>query len=211
MLLFLDTTSPLPEFSIIEDNKIVYSKKIIINNDEKMSDSIIPTYISIDNKFSLSNKLKCLIINVGPGSYTALRVGISFFLGLSISKKIPIKAITSYDLFHYSIDSDKINKTAIFLTSGNNQNFICLYDFKNKNYKISKFDQNFNLSKIVENKITYIVSNSNLVTSYIKIENIQYDEQSFKELVLQNIESILLLPNNEIIEPIYISNNKILN
>ena len=50
MILFLDTVSPLPEFSIIEEDKIIYTKKIILNNNEKMSDSIIQCYLSLEKK-----------------------------------------------------------------------------------------------------------------------------------------------------------------
>ena len=36
------------------------------------------------------------------------------------------------------------------------------------------------------------------------------DYSDFKKIVLQHVKAILLLPRQEIIEPIYISNNKIL-
>ena len=38
MILFLDTVSPLPEFCLIEDNKIIFSNQILSNQSEKMSD-----------------------------------------------------------------------------------------------------------------------------------------------------------------------------
>ena len=78
MILFLDTVSPLPEFSLIGDNKIIFSKKIINNHHEKMSDYLIKSYTDLE-KFSLDQKLENLIINIGPGSYTSLRIGIAFF------------------------------------------------------------------------------------------------------------------------------------
>ena len=211
MFLFLDTASPLPEFSIIEDNKIIYSERIIKNIDERMSDNIIQCYMSINARFSLSKKLKFLIINTGPGSYTALRLGISFFSGLSISLKIPIKSIPSYDLFRFNIEVDKLNSTAIFLSSANRQNFICLYDIKNREYKVIKFDEKFNLSNIVNYRINNIVTNCHLVGEFIKLKNIKFEKKNFKELVLKNIKTILLLPDDDIIKPIYISNNEILN
>ena len=79
MILFLDTVSPLPEFSLIADNKIIFSKKIINHHNEKMSDYLIKSYTDLEKKFSLDQKLENLIINIGPGSYTSLRIGIAFF------------------------------------------------------------------------------------------------------------------------------------
>ena len=55
MILFLDTVSPLPEFSIIEDNKIIYSKEIMSNSDKKMSDYIIPAYVDLEKNFLINN------------------------------------------------------------------------------------------------------------------------------------------------------------
>ena len=51
MILFLDTVSSLPEFSLIDDNKIIFSKKILKNSFDKMSDSIIPSYLELEKKF----------------------------------------------------------------------------------------------------------------------------------------------------------------
>ena len=42
-------------------------------------------------------------------------------------------------------------------------------------------------------------------------KNIKQNVLSFKEIVLTNLKSILDMPKQNIIEPIYISNNKILN
>ena len=48
MLLFLDLISPLPEFSIIEENKLIFNKKINENTEEKLSDNIFNKYLEID-------------------------------------------------------------------------------------------------------------------------------------------------------------------
>ncbi len=88
MLLFLDVISPLPEFFLIEDNKVIFSRKIIENTSEKLSDNILETYIQIDKDLNLSKNLKKISITIGPGSYTSLRVGAAFISGLYISKNL---------------------------------------------------------------------------------------------------------------------------
>jgi len=40
MLLFLDVISPIPEFLLIEDNKVILQRKIINKESEKLSDNI---------------------------------------------------------------------------------------------------------------------------------------------------------------------------
>jgi hypothetical protein len=51
MFLFLDVVSPIPEFHLIKDKKIIVSIKIIENNDEKLSDTIIPKYLKISKTY----------------------------------------------------------------------------------------------------------------------------------------------------------------
>ena len=75
--------------------------------------------------------LKLLLTNTGPGSYTALRVGISFLSGLSVSKNIKLKGIPCCDLISYVIPREKLNSSGIYINSSNNQNFICFFSNNN--------------------------------------------------------------------------------
>ena len=90
MILFLDTVSPLPVFSVIKENKVIKSIQILKNNSNKISDCIIPAYFTLQNQLQINDKIEKLIVCTGPGSFTALRVGIAFMYGLSISKKISL-------------------------------------------------------------------------------------------------------------------------
>ena len=212
MILFLDTVSPLPEFSIIEDNKIIYSKEILSNGSIKMSDCIIPAYLELEKKFSLNSNLRHLITNTGPGSYTALRVGISFLSGLSLAKKINLIGLSCLDILLYIIDQSQIKSAAIFISSSNNQNFIYTYDPYQNLFKVKKIDNNSEELKLENNLLKIIFSNSELgLKQFNFFGNIEYKTISFNEIVSLNIKKILSLPKHDIIEPIYISNNKVLN
>ena len=209
MILFLDTVSPLPEFSLIGDNKIIFSKKIINNHHEKMSDYLIKSYTDLEKKFSLDQKLENLIINIGPGSYTSLRIGIAFFSGLSLSYQIDLKGIPCVDFYKYLISKDDLLLTGIYIHSANNQKFICIYDQKKEYYNIHKIEsfneiENFKIKKVISNT-ELNKNNSNL------FKNIKYQSISFKEIIIKNLDAIMRLESPKIIEPIYISNNKILN
>ena len=209
MILFLDTVSPLPEFSLIGDNKIIFSKKIINNHHEKMSDYLIKSYTDLEKKFSLDQKLESLIINIGPGSYTSLRIGIAFFSGLSMSYQIDLKGIPCVDFYKYVISKDDLLFTGIYIHSANNQKFICIYDQKKEYYNIHKIEsfneiENFKIKKVISN-IELNNNNSNF------FKNIKYQSISFKEIIIKNLDAIMKLESPKIIEPIYISNNKILN
>ena len=209
MILFLDTVSPLPEFSLIADNKIIFSKKIINNHHEKMSDYLIKSYTDLEKKFSLDQKLENLIINIGPGSYTSLRIGIAFFSGLSMSYQIDLKGIPCVDFYKYVISKDDLLFTGIYIHSANNQKFICIYDQKKEYYNIHKIES---FNEIENFKINKVVSNTELNNNNPNpFKNIKYQSISFKEIIIKNLDAIMRLESPKIIEPIYISNNKILN
>ena len=212
MILFLDTVSPLPKFSIIKDNKIVKSIHILDKNSNKISDSLITKFLKLKQVLIKNDKINKLIVCNGPGSYTALRIGIAFMYGLSITQNIPLIGISAIDILNMIISKNKKNKTLILLFSSNNQNFICKYSIKKNKYLIKKFN------KISENNINeykdyiYCVSN-NKVPKQIKERLVLKDsyEEDFSNIINLNIDKIKLWKNNEIIEPIYISDNKILN
>lgn len=209
MILFLDTVSPLPEFSLIGDNKIIFSKKIINNHHEKMSDYLIKSYTDLEKKFSLDQKLENLIINIGPGSYTSLRIGIAFFSGLSMSYQIDLKGIPCVDFYKYVISKDDLLLTGIYIHSANNQKFICIYDEKKEYYNIHKIES---FNEIENFKIKKVISNTELNKNNSNFfKNIKYQSISFKEIIIKNLDAIMRLESPKIIEPIYISNNKILN
>ena len=64
MFLFLDVASPIPEFHLIKDKKIVYSIKIKNNIDQKLSDLLIPTYLDINNTYKLFKNIYRVIKNM---------------------------------------------------------------------------------------------------------------------------------------------------
>ena len=201
MFLFLDVVSPIPEFHIIDDKKIIYSVKIIDNADQKLSDHIIPTYLKINNVYKLSKNIKKLIITIGPGSYTALRVGSSFIAGLSYSMNLPVSVISTETIYKY-LNYPNL-QIGIYFESSNNQKFFSYkkdldfyhHKIENNKYSIPEFVSlvffNLNIPKFIDNKI--------------KLEAF-----SLKQIIINNL-NLLEFSKDEIIKPIYISNNSILN
>ena len=201
MFLFLDVASPISEFHLINDKKIIDSIKITNKTDQKLSDLLIPTYLQIDNDYNLSKKLKKLIITIGPGSYTALRVGASFIAGLSQSMDLPVAVISTKTIYKYLSDTNK--QIGIYFESSNNQKFF-LYQKNSEYINVKIENQNF----VIPELISYIFYNLGL-PKFIdnKIKSKMF---SIKMNVLENLEK-LEFNKNLIIKPIYISNNSILN
>ena len=201
MFLFLDVASPISEFHLINDKKIIDSIKITNKTDQKLSDLLIPTYLKIDNDYNLSKKLKKLIITIGPGSYTALRVGASFIAGLSQSMDLPVAVISTKTIYKYLSDNNK--QIGIYFESSNNQKFF-LYQKNSEYINVKIENQNFVIPELIS-YIFYNLGLPNFIDNKIKSEMF-----SIKMNVLENLEK-LEFNKNLIIKPIYISNNSILN
>tara|TARA_Y100000590_G_C15668128_1_gene995267 strand:- start:1062 stop:1676 length:615 start_codon:yes stop_codon:yes gene_type:complete len=204
MILFLDIISPIPEFAVIEDNKFIFSSKLITSKYPKLSDNIISRYSKMNNKLDLDKKLKAIIITTGPGSYTSLRVGISFVLGLSFSYNVKIAGISLKDLMCYENNKKYLG---IYLMSANNQKFIC-YKSNKKNFNYIKLEDR----KIFDSKI--FNKNTLLYYNHIPLDlsslNIKQKKYEIKKNILKNLK-LIKYNHSSILKPIYISNNKILN
>jgi tRNA A37 threonylcarbamoyladenosine modification protein TsaB len=201
MFLLLDVASPIPEFHLINDKKIIDSLKIIDSNDQKLSDLLIPTYLEIDTAYKLSDNLKKLIITIGPGSYTALRVGASFIAGLSQSMNLPVSAVSTLTIHNHL--SEPSNHIGIYFESSNKQKF---FSYK-KNYQFihEKID---NMSYVMPKSVFKVIYNLTLPDFINK--NTQSEIFSIKNNVIENLDK-LEFDKDLIIKPIYISNNTILN
>ena len=212
MILFLDTVSPSPTFTVFKDHKVIHSIHILNENSNKISDSIIPVFLKLQKESQLDDKIKKLVVCTGPGSYTSLRVGIAFMYGISYSKKIPLIGITCFDLFQYATPQSNVKNTLMFICSSNDQNFISLYSNQDNKYLIKKLDYKLQSTSIDYNRYNYSISNHKLPLNIIKTFNLNnHREINLAEIVKTNLKNITSLSINNIIKPIYISDNKILN
>jgi len=213
MILFLDTVSPLPVFSIIKENKIIKSIQILNKNSKKISDCIVPAYLTLQNQLKINDKIKKLIVCTGPGSFTALRVGIAFMYGLSVSKKISLIGISCVDLLQFAVPKLNEKTTLMIICSSNDQNFIAISSSnENGKYLINKIDAKLHSTNIDFNQYSHYISNSKLSSNIIKILGLHICRQvNLTEIIRSNLNNVLLLPMKSIIEPIYISDNKIFN
>ncbi len=203
MLLFLDIISPIPEFCVIDDNKVILKEKIIQNETDRLSDNIIHSYIGIDKRLNLTQNLKKISTTIGPGSYTSLRVGSAFISGLMISRKIPYYPLSIEDILNFNSKKSSKNNLGVFIKSSNNQEFLC-YKNEDNEMEYNKIENNkYSIPKHIE----LILFNKTEINENNKLEQIQF---SFFEEFYKNYTN-LTFKKNIIIKPIYISNNQLLN
>ncbi len=203
MLLFLDIISSIPEFCVIDDNKIILQQKITQSETDKLSDNIIHSYIEIDKQLNLTKNLKKISTTIGPGSYTSLRVGSAFISGLMISRNIPYYPLTIEDIINFKAIKHSKKNLGVFITSSNNQKFIC-YKIKDNKMEYYKIENN---KYSIPNHIDFILYNESKINENNKLKQMKF---SFFEEFYTNYNNFNF-KKNIIIEPIYISNNQLLN
>ena len=203
MLLFLDIISPIPEFCVIDDNKVIVQEKIIQNETDRLSDNIIQSYIAIDKRLNLTQNLKKISTTIGPGSYTSLRVGSAFVSGLMISRKIPYYPLTIDDILNFISKKYYKKNLGVFITSSNDQQFLC---YKNKD-NVMEYNKIENNKCSIPKHIELILFNRTEINQNNQLEQIQF---SFFEEFYKNYNN-LTFKKNIIIKPIYVSNNQLLN
>ena len=157
--------------------------------------------IYLNISVSYASNIKKLIITIGPGSYTALRVGASFIAGLSQSMTLSVTTVSIENIYDNLQDNDA--QIGVYFESSNNQKFFTYkkkLDFfhekvENENYILPK-----NISRVFYNN------------KYPKFrDNKLYTESfSIKKIILKNLDKIKF-KKNIIIKPLYVSNNAILN
>ena len=203
MLLFLDVISSIPEFCVIDDNKVILQEKITKHETDRLSDNIIQSYIEIDKRLNLTKNLKKISTTIGPGSYTSLRVGSAFISGLMISRKIPYYPLSIEDILNFNSEKFSKKNLGVFITSSNNQQFLC---YKNKD-KVMEYNKIENNKCSIPKHIELIFFNKTKINENNKLEQIQF---SFFKEFYENYNN-LTFKKNIIIKPIYISNNQLLN
>ncbi len=107
-ILAIDTSGPITFCSVRDDKGSFFSETRTRNQaDEPNSESISEVISSVLKRANLESKdLKALVYGEGPGSFTGLRIGLSFLKGISFAHKIPLIGISSLKAFAYEFKGE---------------------------------------------------------------------------------------------------------
>ena len=100
-ILAIETSSNICGISLIENGTLIDS---IDKDKSKQHAEVLPQLyqeLQIKTNFSLSN-IDALAVSIGPGSFTGLRIGLSFTKGLAFTKNLPIIPISTMMALAYN-------------------------------------------------------------------------------------------------------------
>ena len=131
--LAVDTSSKLCSVAILEDKNLI--KKLELDNGLTHSETLMPLIQQLLNECSLSlNNINLLVSDIGPGSFTGIRIGVSSCKAFSDSLNIPCVGISSLEVLAYNIQNDGIICSTI--DCKNNNCYFALYELNSGNYNV---------------------------------------------------------------------------
>lgn len=191
----IECSTSICSMSSFHDNKLIN----VIDSDDGFnhSESLPIFYKSIAQDFkSKKRNIDYFVISIGPGSFTSLRISLSFVKGLAFANKIPILPVQS--LISLNLGATNLKK-----------HYIVIDSYKDKCF-IQKFDNHRALSNPSILKISNLKNLKHPVYGFSKnIKKSNYIKPSsllVGEYIIRNHEALLKKYKNDI-TPIYLSNN----
>jgi len=112
-ILSIETSSNICGISLISKGKCVH---IIEEDSNKKHAEILPEfYFKLQNSTGfILDDIDAIAISIGPGSFTGLRIGLSFAKGLAFSKSLPIIPISTMMSLAYSLKENSPDMGIIY-------------------------------------------------------------------------------------------------
>lgn len=132
-ILCIDTSSKLCSVAILEDQTLL--KKIELDNGLTHSEILLVLIQQILQDLNLSlTDINLISVDIGPGSFTGLRIGIATAKAFCDSLNIPCIGINSLEILAHNIKENAYICSTI--DCKNNNCYFALYKYSNENYQV---------------------------------------------------------------------------
>ena len=150
-ILAFDTVSSSFSIALKKDNNIIEINKENIKNHNEELLPILSNFLE-DNKISL-NEINCIVMGIGPGSFTAIRIAFSTIKTICYAKNIPIIGVSSLETLYQNIISyNGIKLSMIDARKGSIYANIYKYNNKIKENLDLTYEEAVNLIKDISTK-----------------------------------------------------------
>jgi len=204
-ILAVDTSTHLLSMAVYKNGKIFCFSKNSLDHSEnltKILDKIL-------NKSKLSlDDLNLLAVNVGPGSFTGLRIGLSFIKLLAKYLKVKIVTTTSFSMLLYEFvkkyEIEDTTKITILFPSVKNEFYFCDYIIKNKKVqKILKYGY------VKQNEINFKNADFFIIPNFVEINanlfvKLNFSSKQIIQLFLSKYENLYEVIDYKQLVPLYI-------
>ena len=148
-VLSIETSSKICSVAILEDKNLV--KKIELNNGLTHSETLMPLIKQILEETNLTlPQMDLLVCDIGPGSFTGIRIGVATVKAFSDSLQIPSVGISSLEGLAYSIKTNGI--ICSMIDCKNDNCYYAVYQLEDDQYTLLESPK----ADSVENCLTFL-------------------------------------------------------
>ena len=132
-ILSIETSSDICAVCILEDKTKI--KEITLSKGRTHSETLLPIINQIFTETNITlDDIDLLVCDIGPGSFTGIRIGVSTIKAFIDSKKIPSIGISSLETLAYNVSTEGI--ICPIIDAKNNQVYTCIYNLHNNVYTL---------------------------------------------------------------------------
>ena len=178
-ILAIDTSSEVCSVALLEDDKLIDKNEL--DNGKTHSETLMVLVDELLKRNSLDiNDIELMGCDVGPGSFTGIRIGVSSVKAMAEVLGIKIASVTSLEVL---ARNTKAKVIASLIDARNNQVYLGVF---NENYeKIEEY-----LADDIEEAIS-------LLKKYEDVTFVGNGAINFKELLEKNIKNAKFVDNNK--------------
>lgn len=171
-VLSIDTSSNLCSVALLENTTLI--NKLELNNGLTHSETLMPLIKQLLDECNLSLKdINLLVSDIGPGSFTGLRIGVATCKAFSDSLGIPCIGISALEVLAYNIKNDGIICSTI--DCKNDNCYFALYELSNGIYNIIEEPTAKSVTEVLNLlNTTYSNKNINFIGDGIPSESTSY-------------------------------------
>jgi N6-L-threonylcarbamoyladenine synthase len=182
LILAIDTSTSTASVALYDSKKGVIGE-INLNIGLNHSETILPI---IDNLFNITKYTKDdidrVVVSIGPGSFTGIRVGVAIAKGMVYGKNIEIVGINELDMLSHTVS--KTDKKIVSIIDARKEKvFYAEYRYNdNEIKKISEYKVEF-IKNIIENNEEEIIFTGEAAIKYRK-KILEYSNN--RDIVINN-------------------------
>jgi N6-L-threonylcarbamoyladenine synthase len=182
LILAIDTSTSTASVALYDSKKGVIGE-INLNIGLNHSETILPI---IDNLFNITKYTKDdidrVVVSIGPGSFTGIRVGVAIAKGMVYGKDIEIVGINELDMLSHTVS--KTDKKIVSMIDARKEKvFYAEYRYNdNEIKKISEYKVDF-IKNIIENNEEEIIFTGEAAIKYRK-KILEYSNN--RDIVINN-------------------------
>lgn len=171
-ILSIDTSSNLCTVAILDNTNCL--KKLIVNDARNHSEKIMPLIEQVlkETNLELSN-IDLIVCDIGPGSFTGIRIGVGTVLAFKDSLDIPCIGISSLEALAYNVKNPN-GLICTLIDAKNNNVYYGLFKLENNiytqidDYEFKNIHEAISILKSFNEPITFVGDGAIINQDFIK-------------------------------------------